>query len=77
MDCGFFCSRFCIWENSLRTSHNSLTLHEFSNGLHYARDLIFSQFREHRQRKNLLRGTLSMWKVPGFVAQVCVQRLQV
>src|SRR6266550_8840730 len=40
-------------------------------------NLGFSEFREHRQCQNFLRGLLGDWQVPGFQPEIGKGRLQV
>src|SRR5215472_8587508 len=73
--CGSSFSRFFIWENRLEFG-SGLALHKFGDSFDYASDLILSQFRIHRQRENLVRGTLGVRKVSPLFAPVSVQGLQ-
>jgi hypothetical protein len=77
MDFGFFCWRFCIWENEILIFWKNLTLQKFHDRFYNARDLILAQFGIHGQRENFLRGALGVREVASVVAERCVQLLQV
>src|SRR5438309_774680 len=71
--------QFERWRNFTWASESNfreLTLQEFRDRLHDARDLLFAQFGIHRQRKHFLRSALRVREVAGFVTEHRVQGLK-
>src|SRR5882724_3343990 len=54
----------------------ALVAHKFGNHSGNTLDFVFAQFRIHRQRQNLPRDVLRVWKISKLVSQPRIERLQ-